>query len=355
METSYSMDRLISWIVRNSEKAKHHMSLSGLPEVVFRDFGIKTDLGEMKGSIHHMEEELTDTLSGLYDIPQRNMIITTGGSESIFLISHYAIRNGFRISVGLPEYPPIFSVPEQLGSRVMKIPWASLGEGNFKGGQKNALFFSNPNNPQGDLRVSPESEDMLPLKPGKTNLVYADEAFIEFGFGDKPRSLYHCADGMVINGSMTKFYGFSNLRVGWIAGPVSMIQELRNLRSITGAQNPVYPMWIAKQALLSRSRFQDRARQIIHENLRVLRKFVQDHEELHFIGNPTNSSYCLIGYDFSMRSEDFCEALLKEQGVLLSPGDYFGTERSFRLCFTQRPGEFAESLSAFEGFLEKVR
>lgn len=355
MENSYSMDRLISWIVRNSEKAKHHMSLSGLPEVIFRDFGINTDFGEMKVSIHQMEEELTDTLSELYDIPPKNLIITTGGSESIFLISHYAIRNGFRISVGLPEYPPIFSVPEQLGSRVAKIPWSSLSEGSFKNGQKNALFFSNPNNPQGDIRVSPEREDMLPLKPGNTNLVYADEAFLEFGFGDKPRSLYHCTDGMVINGSMTKFYGFSNLRVGWIAGPAPMIRELRNLRSITGAQNPVYPMWIAKQALLARPKFQDRARQIIGENLSVLRKFVHDHEKLHFIGNPTNSSYCLIGYDFSMNSEDFCEALLKEQGVLLSPGDYFGSERSFRLCFTQRPGEFAESLSAFEGFLKKVR
>lgn len=353
MGNEYKMDRLISWIVRHSRDAKYNMSLSGLPEVIFHDFGINTDPGNMKRSIEDVEKDLRETLSELYEIPERNLIITTGGSESIFLMSQYAIRNGFTIHTGLPEYPPLFFVPEELGAHVVKMPWESLG-GRSAGNGKRALFFSNPNNPQGNIRVEPGRADMLPWKPSQSDLVYADEAFIEFAYGPKPRSLYHIADGMIINGSMTKFYGFSNLRVGWIAGPERLISQMGVIKSITGAQNPVYPMWIAMQALQNREKFQARAHSIINENLNALNRFVNHNEHLHFIGKPTSSSYCLIGFDYETGSEKFCEELLRETGVLLSPGDYFGTERSFRLCFTQKPEEFSDSLSIFQGYLDRI-
>ena len=67
----YSYDPLIRWVVKYSPVSKYNMSLSGLPEVKFSDFGIDTsyrpDLGDRKG----MEKVFRDELCKLYGFPEK--------------------------------------------------------------------------------------------------------------------------------------------------------------------------------------------------------------------------------------------------------------------------------------------
>jgi aspartate/methionine/tyrosine aminotransferase len=44
--------------------------------------------------------------------------------------------------------------------------------------------------------------------------------------------------------------------------------------------------------------------------------------------------FCLVHYKSGLDSVTLANALLKKKGVLVSPGDFFGAPRAFRLCFT---------------------
>ena len=349
----YSYDPLIRWVVKYSPVSKYNMSLSGLPEVKFSDFGIDTsyrpDLGDRKG----MEKVFRDELCKLYGFPEKNVLITTGGSESIFLLSKYFLDRKFSIMEGYPEYPPLFTVPESMGGKISKHTYSSVREKFLTAGPRDVMFMSNPNNPLGSY-IRKDMVSGLLRSGGDASWIYADEAFLEFMLQNRPESLFADGYNIVINGSMTKFYGFSNFRVGWIVGPESMIRQLDILRSITGAQNPSYPLWIATQCLQNREKFQKRARDVVGRDLSLLRSFLSKHSELKLEADPGNVSFCFIKYSFDMDSEAFCSTLLDRTGVLLSPGSYFGLERGFRMCLTQNEREFSESLEALGKFLDSM-
>lgn len=349
----YSYDPLIRWVVKYSPVSKFNMSLSGLPEVNFSDFGIDSTYHPEKGNRNSMEKLFREELCELYGFPEKNVLITTGGSESIFLMSRYFIDRKFSILEGIPEYPPLFTVPESCGGSVSRYPYSTVRDKFRTSSSGEVMFMSNPNNPLGTYIKKEEMADLI--RTGENApWIYTDEAFLEFMLQKRPESLFVEGSNITINGSMTKFYGFSNFRVGWIVGPENMIRQLDILRSITGAQNPSYPLWIATQCLQNRDRFQKRARETVGKDLSLLRSFLSRHPELKLEADPGNVSFCFIRYSFDMDSESFCNTVLERSGVLLSPGSYFGVEGGFRLCLTQNEHEFSASLDALGEFLDSM-
>lgn len=346
-------ERLIHWIEDHWESTKFNLSSSGFSEPDLESIGVDTSFENMKKNSESPADYFKDELCKLYGFPRDNVFLTTGGSESIGLLSLVAKLRKLPVFIGLPEYEPIFNVPHNFGIETHTAAFdriESLME--EKPGQK-AFFFSNPNNPMGSLHNREFLQSIRERQFAKSGFMYADEAFLEFAFQRNPVSFYEDSDEIMINGSMTKFYGFSNFRVGWIVGPENTVSTLRDLRNVTGIRNPEYPLWIAAQFLSNRDRFIERARRIMEPNLALLRKFVSEHEQLSWT-EPKQAAFALIKYSYNLSSEEFCKGAFDKEKVLIGPGDFFGSPGSFRLCFTDEPDRFAESLNALGSYLNGI-
>lgn len=345
-------ERLIRWIEDHWVGTKYHLSSSGFQEPSLEEMGIDTSFQKMKG-VKDLQGMFREELCSIYGFDPENVFITTGGSESIGLLSLLAKFRKLPVFIGLPEYEPIFNVPYNFGLNTHTSTFESVeGEMERVDGEK-AFFFSNPNNPMGSLHSREFLQSIRERQFRNGGFMYADEAFLEFTLQDKLKSFYEDSDEIIINGSMTKFYGFSNFRVGWIVGPKPVMDTLRNIRNMTGIRNPEYPLWIATQFLSNRKKFMERARRIMTPNLDLLRKFMSEHDELSW-AEPKHAAFALIKYSHSMDSEEFCRKAFQEEKIMIGPGDYFGAPRSFRLCFTDEPESFARSLGALESFLKKI-
>ena len=350
----YPMEqKLIRWIEDHYMQAKHNLSSSGLEEPDFESLGINTSLEAMKRDRIDPKNFFKERLCKLYGFPEENVFLTTGGSESISLLSMVAKARHLPVFIGLPEYEPIFNVPRNMEIDTITAPFENI-EGEMAGRPGNkAFFFSNPNNPTGNLH-DPEFLNGLRERQFRNGgFMYADEAFLEFTFREKPESFYQNSPDIIINGSMTKFYGFSGLRVGWIVAPTEIVRMLRDLRNVTGIRNPEFPLWAAGQFLDRRDWFMKRAKSILEPNLQYLRSYISGHNGLHW-EEPGNGSYGLVRYDYGLSSEEFCRGALEKEKILICPGDFFGAERSFRLCFTEQPQKFRETLDALDSYLKTL-
>ena len=306
----------------------------------------------MKREAGNPEEYFRNILSDLYSYDPREIFLTTGGSEAIFLISLLAKSLDAEVFTGVPEYEPIFNVPANMGVRTTTAPFNKLPHVLSAAHERKAVFMSNPNNPLGSLH----DRGYLKQIRGSVStgdFVYVDEAFLEFALEDHPHSVYDGEPDLMVNGSMTKFYGFSGMRVGWIVTMPERIRILDRLRDVTGTRNPSYPLWIAGQCLLNRKRFQERARSVVEPNLRVLSAVVQSSPALSWIP-PGHAPFALIRYSGNIDSVDLCTTALEKYGLFLDPGDYFGQPNSFRLCFTGAPDEFKKSMEVFSGFVSET-
>jgi aspartate/methionine/tyrosine aminotransferase len=132
---------------------------------------------------------------------------------------------------------------------------------------------------------------------------------------------------------MTKFYGLGRLRVGWILADRQKAHKLWAAERLVSGHNPEYSLWIARQVLRRRELFVKRAQKIYEENLALMTKFVEEVGEVaetRLGGAP----FCLVKYRRGPDSITFGRKLLRKTGVLVSPGDFFGAQKAFRLCFT---------------------
>lgn len=332
--------------------ARYNLSLSGLPEPDFQSMGVNTSLEDMKREASSPDQYFKNILSDLYGYNPEEIFLTTGGSEAIFLISLMARSMETSVYTGVPEYEPIFNVPSNMGVRTATAAFDKLPEVLSSNKGKKAVFMSNPNNPLGNLH-KPEYLKEIRGSISSGDFVYVDEAFLEFTLKDRPESVYDGNADLMVNGSMTKFYGFSGMRVGWIVTSPEKIRVLDRLRDITGTRNPSYPLWIAGQCLLNRKRFQERARSVVEPNLRVLSGVMKNLPALSW-EQPRHAPFALIKYSGNMESEKLCTIALEKYGIFLDPGDYFGQPGSFRLCFTGAPDEFKESMDVFSGFVRET-
>lgn len=353
-ETTPEPQRLIRWIEDHWKGTVHNLSASGLPEPELSALGIDTSFDHMKREVPDTTEFFRNELCDLYGFEPENVFLTTGGSESIGLLSLLAKFRNFPVYIGLPEYEPIFNAPANLGINTYTTPFEQLEDMMEKRPGPKAFFFSNPNNPLGKLHTREFLQSLRERQFRNGGLMYADEAFLEFTFQKKPTSFFDNSGEILINGSMTKFYGFSGFRVGWITAPTEVVKTLRDIRNITGIRNPEYPLWIAGQFLQKRDKFIERARSILEPNLDYLRKFISEHDSLNWT-DPLHASYALVRYNHKMDSVEFCKGAFEKEKILIGPGKFFGSEGSFRLCFTEEPKKFRESLEALDSYLSSLR
>ena len=134
-------------------------------------------------------------------------------------------------------------------------------------------------------------------------------------------------------------------------GSRSNAARLQEGRRLVSGHNSEYSLWIARQVLANRDAFVERARKIHSENLELVRRFAASAPGLR-VSLPEAAPFCLVRYPEGPDSVAFAEELLRRKGVLVSPGDYFGAPKAFRLCFTASREAVAAGLDGLSEFLK---
>lgn len=329
--------RLVNWILQNLPNTKYDLSSSGLPPPQLEEMGVDPSYKRFLQEKGDHEGLLAKTVAGLYDVDASNVVITTGGSEAIYLA--YSVFWKGKAVVPLPNYEPMFAIPRWLGMKVT----SSLASPPVRG----AVYgVTDPNNPTGSrLR----SEVGLLEEASRRATVFVNETYGGFTF-ESPHSAFSDHRQFVTCTSMTKFYGLGWLRVGWMLANKKNAELLQKGRRLISGHNSEYSLWIAKQVLARRDAFVRRARMIHAGNIELVREFASSVKGAVVVPSEA-APFCLVRYSKKSDSVTFAENLLREQGVLVSPGDYFGVPRAFRLCFTSDRGDLSEGLKRLSEFL----
>lgn len=337
-------DKLFDWILSLGPTARYNLTSSGLTEPDLRGMGVDTSFERFAAERDEHEKVFGETIARLYGVEPENVVLTSGGSEAIFL-AYSVFGTGGGAAVPLPNYPPMFTVPQSLGMKVQSaLEPASRA--------RSAIFgLTDPNNPTG-RRLEEDAVGRLidsAARGGAT--VYVNETYSEFAFPRRPWTHFGRADNVVTSNTMTKFYGLGRLRVGWILAGRPLARKLLYAKWGVSGHDSSYSLWIAAQVLRRRTKFVERARKIYAKNAELVRRFL---EETKGISSELGvTPFCLVRYRGDLDSVPLCRKILGRTGVLVAPGDFFGGPRAFRLCFTTDERTLRSGLAALSGFFNK--
>ncbi len=208
------------------------------------------------------------------------------------------------------------------------------------------IYLCSPNNPTGAVATHEQLKKFVDYAKENKAVIIFDAAYSEYiSDKDLPRSIFEiegakeCA--LEIN-SLSKFAGFTGVRLGWTVVPEELVVEgtepgeIRNLWNrrqstfFNGASNIVQEgaMTVFSEAGLKESR------ELVNfymENAKIIMNGVKDLGITAYGG--VNAPYVWIKTPEGTSSWDFFDKLLSETGVIGTPGSGFGPggEGFFRL------------------------
>ncbi|HLI46220.1 MAG TPA: aminotransferase class I/II-fold pyridoxal phosphate-dependent enzyme [Geobacterales bacterium] len=281
--------------------------------------------------IEHLEKDDEDPLYILaerYNVKKENVVIVHGAQEGLFF-SLMAMKPK-EIFIPLPAYPPMFEQAFELGIKVNFVD-------DVYSLKNKVIVMSNPNNPTGEYI---NIEELV----SNNNIVIVDEIFKYF-VTEKDEFI----DNTILISSTSKFFNFKNKKVGWVIAGKELSKKIAAIRDLISPE-PISEKGLLQLIYKNFDVFKKRNREIISKNLNVVRKMnVKKFNMIYKEMMPV-----MVLERKGLDSLRYCNGLLKEKGILLTPLHFFKWKNGVRLFIgTSDHEKFKKAISEINNYNEK--
>ena len=202
----------------------------GCPEVVRK--AVSEQFNDIR---HYPDSECADLRKIIAEkIPcnESNVIIGNGSNELFYLIPR-ALKpeKGVLLQPTFGEFKDAFSNSNVEVIEVINddndFPTINTNISRLKSTEDCMVFLCNPNNPTGQLTLKEDIIELVNDNPKR--LIVIDEAFMDFVEDHEKYSVIKDAplmDNLIVVRSLTKFYGFPGLRLGYLVANETIINKL---------------------------------------------------------------------------------------------------------------------------------
>lgn len=308
--------------------------------------------------------ELRTAIAGLYPgAGPENVLVTSGGAEANFLAAWHLLEPGARAAVLVPTYGQLPGLARGFGAEVSPF-WLEEERGwrpapgaaiQAAGERARLIAVTNPNNPTGAVLGEDDMGRIVEAAERAGAWILSDEVYAGAEReGGRTPTFWGRHERVLVTASLSKAYGLPGLRLGWIAGPVPVVEELWSRKDYTTIAPTALSDRLAAAALRdgTRQRILDRTRRIVRRNLSLLSDWLDDRGDLFRWRAPDAGAICWVRHQLGVSSAELAERLRSEKSVLVVPGDQFGMEGYLRIGFGIPPGELRQALRRTGELLE---
>jgi len=337
------------------------LELSGKNADILADLlPMKLTYGAIQGS-----DRLRDAICTLYTRQTRdNIVVTHGAIGANALVHETLVEPGDHVISVRPTYQQHYSIPESYGARVDILQLRpengflpDLGEfASLIRPETKLIAINNPNNPTGALMDAGYLNQFIDIARQSQAYILCDEVYrgtAQTGDGFSPAIADLYERGISVAG-MSKTFSLAGLRLGWIAAAPEVMEAVSIHRDYNTISVGMLDDYFAALALESKTRILARSHAITRQNLQILDDWVQAEPSISYI-KPKAGTTALVKYDFDMTSRDFCIGLLRDTGVMFTPGSVLHMEGWLRIGYANHPDILKTGLQKVSGYLAALR
>jgi aspartate/methionine/tyrosine aminotransferase len=183
--------------------------------------------------------------------------------------------------------------------------------------------------------------------------VVVDEVYLQMLFAEPPRTAFHLGNQFVVTSSLTKAFGLSGLRCGWILAEPELARRMWLLNDLFAA-TPVHPgERLSVVALKQLSGIAELAQTRLDSNREILNRFLDTRDDLESIRPPFGS--IMFPRVKQGTAERLCSLLHEKYETSVVPGSFFEMPAHFRVGLGGDSETLAEGLDRLGKSLDEVR
>ena len=332
--------------------ARYNLATSGMASFPLADLGVTIEQLEINGSANNYGyAPLLEAIARRYRVPGECVVSATGTSLANYLALAAATEPGDEILIEQPTYDPLLSVARYLGLEVRRFQ--RRAERNFDidlddlernlTQRTRVIALCNLHNPSGALLPDATLREIASLAKKSGVCVLVDEVYREMLFEAEPRTAFHIdPERFLITDSLTKAYGLSGLRCGWVLAPQPLAARMWRIHDIHSGTYS-YPAELLSTAAFARLPYiWSRMKAMLEENRRLLRDFLACRSDLECFWPEYGT---IVFPRLKTGNVDaLCELLRNEFETSIVPGRFFECPDRFRVGVGGETESVRESL-----------
>jgi len=319
-----------------SSSAPFNLATSGLTSVSLTEFPLRVEELEITGGGYGYGP-LLERIAHHTGAPVECIVTAEGTSMANHLAMAALLGPGDEVAIEEPAYGLLLDVAHYLGARVRRIE--RTFENDFAlslSKMEEALtpatrlvVLTNLHNPTGALIPLDTLRAIGELAQRVGARVLVDEVYLEMLFEAAPPSAFSLGENFVITNSLTKTYGLSGLRCGWILAAPELAQRIWRLNDLFAATAAHPAERMSVMAFDHLAQFRERARALLTANRALLDAFLDTRSDLECVRPPAGS----VVFPRLREGEPdrFFKLLREKYETSVVPGAFFEAPRHFRL------------------------
>jgi aspartate/methionine/tyrosine aminotransferase len=352
-----AVTRYLAWSKLESA-APFNLAISGIVDYPLSELPLQIGDLEIGGTGPYGYQPLMQRLAAKAGVPEECVVYTMGTSMANYVAMTALLRRGDEVLVERPTYDPLLTVLDHLEAKVSRFERRPekgfrLGLGELERKitpQTRLIVLCNLHNPSAAFADDSTLRQLgeMAAKVGANVLV--DEVYLETLFDQRWRSSFHLGPNFIVTSSLTKAYGLSGIRCGWILAQPELVKRMWQVTDFTYG-GPAHPAErIAICALDNLDQVRNRARAMLEPNRILINQFLARHPELDC--EPSRFGTTVFPRLKTGNADAFVKLLRDRFETSVVPGHFFEQPQHFRIGFCGQTAMVREGLARMDAALE---
>ena len=319
--------------------ARFNLASSGVVEYPLADLPVRLENLALSGPGAYGWPPLLQRLAAKCGVSPDNVVAAMGTSMANHLALAALAGPGDEVVIERPAYDPMVSVARYLGAEVRRF--ARRSEDGFAVDPEELarvvtprtklIVLTNLHNPSSALVDQETLRRVGSIARDVGARVLVDEVYLDSLFEKTPPSSFHLDPGcFVVTSSLTKAYGLSGLRCGWVLADPDLARRMWRIDDLFAANPPHVAEQLSAIALDHLPAIAARARALLETNRGIVNGFLQSRTDLDWDG----LDHGMTTFPRLKRGnvDVLCSVLRDRYETTVVPGRFFEMPEHFRVA-----------------------
>src|SRR6201993_3983327 len=279
---------------KTQSRARFNLATSGVAPFPLRELPVELQKLEINGTNDYGYAPLQQAIAANHGVDPECVVESAGTSMANHLAMAAIIEPGDEVLIEHPAYGPILDVAEYLQANVKRFRRTEENGWGIDPAEvrhcvtpkTRLIVITNLHNPTSALTPESLLREIGDVARSVGAFVLVDEVYLDAAYEKTPRTAFHLGPEFVVTSSLTKVYGVSGLRCGWILAQPDLAWKMRRLNDLYSA-TPVFPGELFSVAAFTQLNFlRERARRIVETDRKLFRGFLAEQSKLCAVSTP---------------------------------------------------------------------
>jgi aspartate/methionine/tyrosine aminotransferase len=302
---------------------------------------------------------LIEAIARRYGVDADRVTPAGGTSGANFLVYAALLEPGDDILVERPGYDPLLGAARMFGARTLRFD-RRLEDGfaldpdrvrQAMTPRTKLIVITTPHNPTGVPVDAAALDEIGRIAERAGAHVVVDEVYKDVTGEHSPTAASR-GDVFITTSSLTKSYGLSSLRAGWVIAEPAISYRVRRARDVVDGTGSIVAERLAVLAFEQLDTLYARARGIFARNKALADEFLESRRELEWV--PSSGTIVFPRITGVADAAPFVERVMREHRTALGPGAFFEAPAHFRLGYGGDTGKIHEGLARVAAALDST-